>query len=74
MAVADQTLLDAVDAAILAQLSGNWSQLSAQGRSVARLPLTDLRQMKRELEDRIATTNAGESGGGIALAQFGEAQ
>lgn len=55
MSVADQTMLDAIDAAILAIVTGKMSSTSkGGGASLTRLPLDKLQEMKRDYENRIA--------------------
>jgi hypothetical protein len=74
MAVADQDILDAIDAAILAIITGKAESISANGRAMQKLGIDKLQEMKREYEARISSASAGSSGGGIALVQFGEEQ
>lgn len=74
MAVSDQTMLDNVDAAINAILSGNYESVSAAGRSLTRLNLDKLWAMKKELETRIEAGTEGGNGLGIVLGVFGEQQ
>lgn len=75
MAVADQDLLDAVDAQILALVTGGAQAVSARDRGVTKLSLQQLYDLKRDLETRIqASADAASGGGGNVLVQFGEPQ
>jgi hypothetical protein len=74
MAVSDQTFLDNIDAALNAIISGRAESLSSNQRSLTRLGIDKLMALKREFEERIASTSASESGGGNVLVQFGDEQ
>jgi hypothetical protein len=50
----DQDMLDAVNAAIMASLTGNMAKYSVGNQSYEKLPLSELRAIKRELQSRIA--------------------
>jgi hypothetical protein len=47
-------MLNAVKAAIMAQLTGNVAKYSMGNQTFEKLPLADLRQMRKDLERTIA--------------------
>lgn len=64
-----QTELTAVNAAILAIVTGKAQSYSLHGRNVTRLDLTQLRELRKELEAVIARSSSGT----FLLARFREA-
>jgi hypothetical protein len=72
MAISDQSILDGIDAAILAILTNQVESMSESNRAATMLQLDKLQSMKREYERRIQIANA--PGGMIANVQFGRPQ
>jgi len=50
-------MLEAVRAAIMAQLTGNVAKYAVGNQSFEKLPLAELRQMRKELEQRIGRSS-----------------
>jgi hypothetical protein len=59
MAVSDQQILDAVNEAILAILTGQAQSVGAAGRNFVALGIDKLQDMKREYEDRVTRATSG---------------
>lgn len=66
-------LLVAVNQAIAAILLGAQSY-TVNGRQFVKGDLDKLRELRSQLQAEVNAADAGDSGGGIALVQFGEAQ
>jgi len=74
MAATDQQILDAINDALLAIISGKVDSVGASGRNLVNLGIDKLQAMKREYEAAVSAGSNAENGGGIALVRFGEAQ
>jgi hypothetical protein len=70
MAVSDQDMLDAIDAAILAIVQGQVASLNSNQRGLVNLGIEQLQRMKTEYENRIARAAAasGTAGRGMFYA------
>lgn len=53
MATTDQDMLDAVEAAIMAQVTGNVTRYSVGSQSFEKLPLDELVKMRKDLKRQI---------------------
>ncbi len=62
-----QTELTAVQAAILAITTGNYSSLSSNGKALTRLPLTTLYDREEKLLARLASESGLRRGGVIRI-------
>lgn len=67
--VTDQQMLDAVNEAILAIVTGKNASVGIAGRSLQRLGIDKLQELKREYERRLARADA-RTGGVFAAARM----
>ncbi len=70
MAASDTEILAAINDAILAIVTGRTASYSINGRSLTKLSLSELQEMKSKYEARIAAA----SGGMFTVSQFRDAE
>jgi hypothetical protein len=58
-AVTDQQMLDAINSAILALVTGGVASYGIAGRQLTKLPLAELQKMKAEYEVRVLRASSG---------------
>lgn len=69
--MSDSSLLTAIEAALLSAATDGYASISIAGRTVTRLSLKELADLRADVEERIAIAASGENGVGNVLVNHG---